>query len=182
MTVPRLELCAAVLAVQPKQAIREELDIAVTKSTFSSDSTCVLQNIKNQSRRFHTFVANRLSIIHELSTPYLGRHVPSELNPADEVSQGVTVQDMINNSKWLSGQMFLHKNKESWPSNLTNVQNQLSDYDPELKPDVQSHSQTLSHRPNADFLSSLIQHHSSWEKLKRTVAWMLRFKSWFIVR
>jgi len=96
-------------------------------------------------------------------------------NPADEVSQGVTVQDMINNSKWLNGRMFLHKNKESWPSDLTNVQNELSDYDPELKPDVQSHGQTLSHRPNEDFLSSLIQHHSCWEKLKRTVAWMLRF-------
>ena len=98
MTVPRLELSAAVLAVQPKQSIREELDIAVTKSTFLSDSTCVLHNIKNQSRRFHTFVANRLSIIHELWTPYLWRHVPYKLNPVDEVSQGVTVQDMINHT------------------------------------------------------------------------------------
>ena len=182
MTVPRLELCAAVLAVQLKQSIKEELDIPVTKATFWSDSTCVLQYIKNQSRRFHTFVANRLSIIHELSTPYQWRHVPSELSPADEVSRGITVRDMINNSKWLNGPMFLRKNEESWPSDLTNVQNQLSDDDPELKPDVQSHSQTLSHRPNEDFLSSLIQRHSSWEKLKRTVAWLLRFKSWFIAR
>ncbi|XP_074608716.1 uncharacterized protein LOC141863136 [Acropora palmata] len=99
MTVPRLELCAAVLAVQLKQSIKEELDIPVTKATFWSDSTCVLQYIKNQSRRFHTFVANRLSIIHELSTPYQWRHVPSELSPADEVSRGITVRDMINNSK-----------------------------------------------------------------------------------
>lgn len=92
------------------------------------------------------------------------------------------MRDMINNSKWLTGPMFLRKNEESWPSDLTNVQNELSDDDPELKPDIQSHSQTLSHRPNEDFLSSLIQRHSSWEKLKRTVAWLLRFKSWFIAR
>jgi len=57
MTVPRLELCAAVLAVQLKQSIREEWHIPLTKSTFWSDSTCVLQYIKKQSRRFHTFVA-----------------------------------------------------------------------------------------------------------------------------
>ena len=57
MTVPRLELCAAVLAVQLKQSIREEWDIPLTKSTLWSDSTCVLQYIKKQSRRFHTFVA-----------------------------------------------------------------------------------------------------------------------------
>ena len=72
------------------------------------------------------------------------------LNPVDEVSRGVAVQDMINNSKWLNGPMLLRKNKDSWPSDLTNVQNELSDEDPELKPDVQSHSQTLSHRPNED--------------------------------
>ena len=182
MTVPGLELCAAVLAVQLKQSIKAELDIPVTKSTFWSDSTCVLQYIKNQSRRFHTFVANRLSIIHELSTPYQWKHVPSELNPADEVSRGLTVQDMINNSKWLNGPTFLRKNEESWPSDLTNAQNELSDDDPEVKLDVQSHSQRLAHRPNEDFLSSLIQRHSSWEKLKRTMAWLLRFKSWFITR
>ena len=156
MTVPRLELCAAVLAVQLKQSIKEELDIPVTEVTFWSDSTCVLQYIKNQSIRFHTFVANRLSIIHELSTPHQWRHVPSELNPVDEVSRGVAVQDMINNSKWLNGPMLLRKNKVSWPRDLKNVENELSDEDPELKPDVQSHNQTLSQRPNEDFLSSLI--------------------------
>ena len=48
--------------------------------------------------------------------------------------------------------MFLRKNEESWPSDLTNVQNELSVDDPELKPNVQSHSQTLSHRENEDFL------------------------------
>ncbi|XP_044172364.1 uncharacterized protein LOC122956752 [Acropora millepora] len=156
MTVPRLELCAAVLAVQLKQSIKEELDIPVTEVTFWSDSTCVLQYIKNQSIRFHTFVANRLSIIHELSTPHQWRHVPSELNPVDEVSRGVAVQDMINNSKWLNGPMLLRKNKVSWPRDFKNVENELSDEDPELKPDVQSHNQTLSQRPNEDFLSSLI--------------------------
>ena len=181
-TVPRLELCAALLAVQLKQSIKEELDIPVTKVTFCSHSTSMLQYIKNQSRRFHTFVANRLLIIHELSTPYQWRHVPSKLNQADEVSRGVTVQDRINDSKWLNGSIFLHKNEESWPRDLTNVPKELSDDDPEVKPDVQSHSQTLAHRPNEDFLSSLIQRYSSWEKLKRTMAWFLRFKSWFITR
>ena len=121
--------------------IKEELDIPVTNSTFWSDSTCLLQHIKNKSRRLHTFVANRLSIIHELSTPYQWRHVPSELNPADEVNRGLTVKDMINNSKWFNGPMLLRKKEESWPSNLTNVQNELSLNDPELKLDVQSHSQ-----------------------------------------
>ena len=133
--------CAEIGTLQLEQSIKEELDIPVTNSTFWSDSTCMLQYIKNKSRRLHTFVENRLSIIHERSTPYQWRHVPSELNPADEVSRGLTVKDMINNSKWLNGPMLLRKKEESWPSNLTNVQNELSVDDPELKLDVQSHSQ-----------------------------------------
>ena len=99
MTVPRLELCAAVLAIQLKHSMMEEVYIPVTKSTFWSDSACMLQYI-----------------IHELLTPYQCRNVPSELNPADEVSRGLTVQDMIDNSKWLNGPMFLHKKEESCPS------------------------------------------------------------------
>ena len=58
MTVPRLELSAAVLAVQLDKSVREELDVPVTQSTYWSDSTCVLQYIRNQSKTFHTFVAN----------------------------------------------------------------------------------------------------------------------------
>ena len=46
MTVPRLELPAAVLAVQLDQSMRVELDIPITQSTFWSDSTCVLQYIR----------------------------------------------------------------------------------------------------------------------------------------
>lgn len=81
MTVPRLELSAAVLAAQLDRTVREELDIPINQSTFWSDSTCVLQYIRNQSKRFHTFVANRLSVIHENSAPHQWRHVSSELNP-----------------------------------------------------------------------------------------------------
>jgi len=70
MTAPRLELSAAVLFVQLDQSIREELDIPISQLTFWSDSTCVLQYIRNQSQHFHTFVANRLSVIHENSAPH----------------------------------------------------------------------------------------------------------------
>ena len=93
MTVPRLELSAAVLAVQLDKSVREELDVPITQSTYWSDSTCVLQYIRNQSKRFHRFVANRLEVIHENSAPYQWRHIGSELNPDDEVSRSLTVED-----------------------------------------------------------------------------------------
>ena len=182
MSVPRLELSAAVLAVQLDQSTREELDIPITQSTFWSDSTCVLQYIRNQSKRFHTFVANRLSVIHDNSAPYQWRHVSSELNPADEISRGLTVDEMRTNSKWLNGPQFLRKKRECWPRDPTVHQPELSDDDPEIKRDSQSCSQSLTHHRHPDVLSSLMERYSSWERLRRAVAWLLRFVTWFVER
>ena len=69
MTIPRLELSAAVVVIQLDKMLREELDITVDDSIFWSDSTSVLQYIRNESRRFHTFVANWISVIHDSSKP-----------------------------------------------------------------------------------------------------------------
>ena len=112
MTVPRLELSAAVLAVQLDQIVREELNSPIGQW----NSTCVLQYIRNKSKRFHTFVANRLSVIHENSAPHQWRHVSSEHNPADEVSRGITVDEMSASSKWQSGPEFLKKRETFWDS------------------------------------------------------------------
>jgi len=127
MTVPRLELSAAVLFVQLDQSVREELDIPISQLTFWSDSTCALQYIRNQSQHFHTFVANRLSVIHENSAPHQWRHVSSEHNPADEVSRGLTVDKMSASSKWLSGPKFLKKREEFWSCDPTICQPELSE-------------------------------------------------------
>ena len=40
ITIPRLELSAAVISVQLHQTIKEELDVVVDKVTFWIDSTC----------------------------------------------------------------------------------------------------------------------------------------------
>ena len=61
MTVPRLELSAAALAVQLEETI------PLRQSVLWMDSITVLQYIKNQSARFHMFVSNHLTAIHEHS-------------------------------------------------------------------------------------------------------------------
>ena len=68
-TIPHLELQAAVLAVRLSNSILNELDLQVDKTFFWSDSMMSLQYIKNQTKRFQTFGANRLSQIHESTSP-----------------------------------------------------------------------------------------------------------------
>ena len=60
-----------------------------TKDTiFCSDSKSALQYIANKSRCFHTFVANRVSEIHDATDPTQWRHVPGNWKPADDCARG----------------------------------------------------------------------------------------------
>ena len=52
-------------------------------------SEAVLHCIKNKTKRFPVFVANRLAIIEQNTELDCWRHVPSNLNPADLASRGV---------------------------------------------------------------------------------------------
>ena len=94
-TIPRLELSAATLSVKLDVIIRRELDCQIDKSVFWTDSTIVLGYIKNVEKRFRTFVANRITLIHSESTLSQWQHIDTGLNPADDVSRGLTTQEMI---------------------------------------------------------------------------------------
>ena len=80
-TIPRLELQAAVLAARQSKIILRELDLPVGQTFFWSDSMTSLQYIKNVTRRFQTFVANRVAEIHETSSPGQWHHIPGVINP-----------------------------------------------------------------------------------------------------
>ena len=68
-SIPRLELSGAVVAAQLYGQIAEELEINIDQVTFWTDSMIVLGYIKNETRRFKTFVGNRIGQIHELTSP-----------------------------------------------------------------------------------------------------------------
>ena len=107
ITIPRLELSAATVSVRLDKMIKRELIVAVDRSFFWTDSTSVLKYVANSHTRFHTFVANRLSQIHDCSSPSRWRYVPSKLNPADDASRGLKVDELLTNSRWKVGPPFL---------------------------------------------------------------------------
>ena len=53
VSIPRLELTAAVVAVKSNCLIRNELEYPIHDTTYWTDSTVVLQNIRNESSRFY---------------------------------------------------------------------------------------------------------------------------------
>ena len=62
-TVPRLELCSAVLVTEIASAVKNHMDIPFHDTYFYSDSKVVLGYLYNRTRRFYTYVSNRVERI-----------------------------------------------------------------------------------------------------------------------
>ena len=74
VTIPRLELTAASVAVRLNKMILSELDFEIDQVFFWTDSMSVLKYLHNEKSRFHTFVANRISFIREATTIEIHRY------------------------------------------------------------------------------------------------------------
>lgn len=61
MTIPRMELAAAVLVTKVDKVLHSELQLQLQSPMFWTDSQSVLKYIANEHTRFHTFVSNRIS-------------------------------------------------------------------------------------------------------------------------
>ena len=90
LTVPQLELQAAVLATRLHQTVMKETRFQVERSIFMTDSSIVLGWIKSTTRKFKSFIANRVGEIQTNSDPSQWRHIPGDVNVADDVSRGAT--------------------------------------------------------------------------------------------
>ena len=170
LTIVRLELQAAVLGVRLAKFIKRELACSLDETCLWTDSTVVLMFLQNESRRFHTFVANRISEIQDSSEAGQWRHVPGELNPADVCSRGTSGPGLQKCSVWWSGPVFLTQDREEWPSEEV-TECTLSADDAEVKTTREAvFAAQSSDGPLVD-----PSRYSSWMKYKRTVAWVLRF-------
>ncbi|XP_074618459.1 uncharacterized protein LOC141877369 [Acropora palmata] len=130
----------------------------IDRSVFWSDSTAVLQYIKNEDKRFHTFLANRLAVIHDGSKPSQWNFV-----------------SFLHQDRWFKGPEFLWKREESWPVPPSSLPT-ISDQDPEIKSQGQANQASMVSEESS--LDSMIQRYSSWYKLKRAVAWLLPFREY----
>jgi len=127
ISIPRLELSAATVAVRLDKMIKQELELSMDKSVFWTDSTSVLKYIANSNTRFQG-VANFL----DGSTPMQWRHVPTKLNPADDASRGLKVDALLAATRWKIGPSFLWEQEDNWPNQST-IAEELSSDDPEVK-------------------------------------------------
>lgn len=148
ITIPRLELTAAVLAVHVDRTLRAGLRLQLEDSVFWMDSTSVLKFIRNEDCRFHTFIANRVSTIRDATNVSQWRYVGTEDTPADDASRGKKVEDLLIGSRWMGGWSdFLWKSERYWPENIVNVT--VSSDEPEVKRDFSVNAAIANDSPHA---------------------------------
>ncbi|XP_043091452.1 uncharacterized protein LOC122341848 [Puntigrus tetrazona] len=166
ITIPRLELTAAVVSVRMSNMLREELNLTNVDEFFWTDSKVVLGYINNDARRFHTFVANRVQKIRQSTEPEQWLYVPTDENPADIASRGRTINELLS-SNWFSGPSFL------WEREITtsDVVLDLPVGDPEVKKIQTLQTKTTESKDLVDHLSKF----SSWSKATKAIARLLRW-------
>ena len=173
-TIPRLELQSALLAVRMNRMIQRELDIPVNETFYWTDSMIVLSYIRNTTKRFQTYVANRVNEIRESSDPTQWRHCPGDLNPADDCSRGLDPQKFIEQERWLRGLEFLWGTKNLWPDQQ---EEEIPDSELEIKKEKTTCATGLE-TTVGPLLYKLLERFSDWSRLLTSVAWLHKFKTW----
>ena len=173
VTIPRLELSAAVVSVRSSKWLERELAFPNVVEHFWKDSKVVLGYISNPSRRFHVYVANRIQEIHNRTNSVQWHHVESEENPADAASRGISALQLVQESRWIDGPKFL------WDPNFTPVATQpdaqVDPMDPEVRK-VSSLATQVEDSYPAHFEMSRLDRFSDWIMAKTAIAICLQFK------
>ena len=169
ITIPRLELTAAVVSVRASEMLRQELRYDEIEEAFWTDSKVVQAYIHNDTRRFHTFVANRLQQIREHTVPEQWKYIEGKKNPADDASRGLSLKDLLQSSRWLRGPSFLWDHHDSWKNSGKSEPESPQPDDKEVRKASSLTTHTTNEEQSATLLQRL-EYFSSWFRTKRAVA------------
>ena len=116
LTIPRLELCGALLLSKLLCHVQEVLSITLDNVFGWTDSTIVLHWMSGDPRRLKTYVGNRISSIVDRIPPGRWKHVRGSENPADCASRGLFPQELKNHTLWWNGPSWLKLHPDQWPA------------------------------------------------------------------
>ena len=167
ITLPRLELCAALLLARLYVATQRALKhIKFSKVFFWSDSTIALHWTLTPPPKLKTFVSNRVAEIQESTNPHEWKHVPTQDNPADLSSRGFMPKEFLIDHIWQHGPHWLSKDEGSWPKMAIQ---------PAEIPEIRKSPPSQISVTLASFRADLLERFSSMRKIIRVIAYCFRF-------
>ncbi|XP_062533253.1 uncharacterized protein LOC134202221 [Armigeres subalbatus] len=164
LSVPRLELQAAVIGSRLAKSIADYHTVTISQRFFWSDSRTVLSWINSDARKYRQYVAVRIGEILEESQPEEWRWIPTKLNVADEATKWGKGPTLSSNSRWFSGPDFLLQAENEWPQHQISA----SCTEEELR---------TIHVHHVTRVQPCIEYgrFSKWERMLRTTAYVYSF-------
>lgn len=169
-SIPRLELCATVELTKLITTVRDNWLGKIDEICCYTDSQIVLDWFARHASSWHTFVANRVSLVQTTLPEVKWRHVSTKKNPADLNSRGMKVEDLLESGLWWNG------------PNLTDLEQctLTEEEEKEKQQEVEKeacHLVTSLHESIVPQLPQYLTHHSSWLKLTRMLAFWFKYLS-----
>ena len=165
MTIPKLELQAAVYGVRLRKQILNEHDVRIKKTYHWTDSSTVLQWMQAAHKKQQVFVANRAAEILENSSMDQWRHVKGVKNPADIGTRGKSIEG-LKKSVWLNGPAWLQADGEKWPKTCCQEN--------ELEPEQVTITAATENK-----LDQLFdwRRYSTFNRIRNVISYCMRFKT-----
>ena len=114
LSLPKLELMAALIAARLSRFIREALNSLNLTTFLWTDSQIVLYWLQG-NKKLDIFVTNRVSEIHQLTADTKWNFCPTSDNPADLLTRGITSSQLKSSDLWIHGPHWLTSTSK-WPT------------------------------------------------------------------
>lgn len=166
-SIPRLELCGSVELTKLIKKIQAAWLGKIDEVQCFTDSRIVLDWFAKHASSWHTFVANRVSLVQTELPRVKWCHVPSKLNPADLNSRGMSSKDLLESQLWWHGPN-LEDLESAEPTSEEQEQRRI-----EVSREA-CHVVTTHHGFIPQLPDYLIRH-SSWFKILRILAFCAKY-------
>ncbi|KAK0423373.1 hypothetical protein QR680_008111 [Steinernema hermaphroditum] len=134
LTIPRMELLAALIGTRLASFVRESSVAPISERVYIwSDSAIVLSWCKNKDVSLPAFVQRRVEEIRQHN--FTLRYVNTKNNPADIATRGCTAEQLKNSKLWWHGPPFLELPEDAWPDDLPE-KTTLQEETPKVLPEV----------------------------------------------
>ncbi|XP_058444670.1 uncharacterized protein LOC131426176 [Malaya genurostris] len=161
ISIPRLELLAAVLGCRLLNNICSNHTLLISKRHLWTDSSTVMAWIQSKQRKYSQFVAFRVGEILATTNIDEWRWVPSKNNVADEATKWGKGPNVSGNNRWFRGPDFLCQLEERWSPPSTFITN------------TEELAAVNYHEQQHQLIE--FERFSRWERLIRTLAYVHRF-------
>ncbi|XP_031638866.1 uncharacterized protein LOC116350989 [Contarinia nasturtii] len=167
ITIPRLELCGALLLATLMHRTMKNLNIEKKFVHLWTDSSIVITWLNSHPSKWSVYVSHRVSRIQTLFDAQHWRHVRTYDNPADIASRGAFPSELINNNLWFHGPSWLLLEEDRWPKLELKLPVGIN-----LEEKTRIHNVNIKETPKE---LVFLRNFSSLNRLYRVTSYMFRF-------